>query len=716
MAFVSLGTKTAVALSVVLAASGVATAIELSNQTLARLVEGKETAADMVVDLFAASVTPALDFGDEDSLAAEFKKLGANKDIVYAAVFRPKESSPTLEIGDVKLRPPTPPQFETTRTTRGDIEVMRILAGPDEKTLGNLIVRVSLAPENERFIAARRRIVEFTVLLTLIAGAIVIVIARRVVIVPLRNLSHAAKRLEAGSAEAVLVRANDEIGQLGSAFNAMSSAIVDRERRLAELNRELIRLLDSMRQAILVFGEGGALAAIRSHQAEVIFGKQEFEGLRVQDLLFPGNSGGVARAAFEEWLAVAFSIPAARWSDVAELAPVEVVLDSTATERFLSLDFRPVEANGRIEEIMLLASDETEKRALQRAVRERDEEHEKQMAAMRRLVAGGGQLLVSVLERARERLSACSELLGAAPNTIEASFVEQLFAHAHSVKGEARAFDLSLLEAGASALEDYLAILRGRIREGRAPLLREVHAELHGRIEAAREAVSGAATMLVEASPIGAAILEQVTVQRGDVERLLKLAGTRPDEIGKLVTRLASRPFGETLLGLAEAVPRWAFREGKRARIEIDGKSVVVPPRLAALLPDVMTHLLRNAVAHGIESPGDRVAASKDEVGLIRIAARETAHGPAFTVEDDGRGLDEHALRAKGAELGLTERDAARLALERGLSTATVGTLAGHGVGLGAVENDLASVGYAITLHNGTTGLRVELSPRVRPT
>lgn len=713
MAFVSLGTKTAIALSIVLAASGVATAVELSNQTLARLVEGKETAADMVVDLFAASVTPALDFGDDDSLATEFKKLGANKDIVYAAVFRPKEEAPTVEIGDVKLRPKAPPQFEATRTTHDDIEVTRLLAGPDEKALGNLVVRVSLAPENARFIAARRRIVEFTGLLTLIAGAIVIVIARRIVIVPLRRLSYAAQRLEKGSAEPVPVGANDEIGQLGTAFNAMSSAIVDRERRLAELNRELIRLLDSMRQAILVFGKGGALAAIKSHQAEMIFGTQDIEGLRIQDLLFPGTNG-VDRAAFEEWLAVAFSVPPAGWPDVADLAPVEVVLDG-ATERFLSLDFRPVDTDGRIEKIMLLASDETEKRALQRTVRERDEEHEKQMAAMRRLVAGGGQLLVSVLERARERLSACSELLGAAPDTIDTSFVEQLFAHAHSVKGEARAFDLSLLEAGASALEDYLAILRGRIREGRPPLLREVHADLHARVEAARDAVSGAATMLVEASPIGAAILEQVTVQRGDVERLLKLAGTRPDEIGKLVNRLASRPFGETLLGLAEAVPRWAFREGKRARIEIEGKSVVVPPRLATLLPDVMTHLLRNAVAHGIESPGDRMAASKEETGLIRISATETPRGPAFTIEDDGRGLDEHALRAKGAELGLAETDAARLALERGLSTANVGTLAGHGVGLGAVQSDLASVGYAITLQTGTTGLKVELAPKVRP-
>lgn len=712
MAFVSLGTKTAIALSVVLASSGVATAIELSNQTLARLVEGKVTAAGMVVDLFAASVMPALDFGDEDAIALEFKKLGGNKDIIYAAVFRPGESAPVFELGESKLRPPAPPQLDRTRTTHDDIEVARVLEGPDDKALGNLVVRLSLAPENERFVAARKRIFEFTALLTLIAGALVIVIARRVVTVPLRDLSHAARRLEAGSAEQVVVRADDEIGQLGRAFNAMSAAIVDREQRLAELNRELMRLLDSMRQAILVFGEGGLLSAVKSRQAEVMFERSEVEGLRVQDLLFPGSEHDVGRAAFEEWLGVAFAIPVERWTEVAELSPLEVLLDGGERERILSLDFRPVDANGRVEKILLLASDETEKRALERTVRERDEEHEKQMAAMRRLVAGGGQLLVSVLDRARERLAGCDDLVQTTEGMLETSFVEQLFSHAHSVKGEARAFDLSLLESGAAELEDFLAILRGRIREGRAPQVSEVRPELLRRIATAREAVSGAATMLVQASPIGAAILEQVTVQRGDVERLLALAGKRPDEVGKLVNRLASRPFGETLLGLAEAVPRWAIREGKRARIDILGKEVVVPPRVAAVLPDVMTHLVRNALAHGIEPTSDRVASGKEEVGTIRIAAEETSSGPEFTVEDDGRGLDEVALRMKAKELGIAESDTARLAFARGLSTADLGALAGHGVGLGAVETDLASVGYAVTLQDGGSGLRVKLSPR----
>ena len=89
-----------------------------------------------------------------------------------------------------------------------------------------------------------------------------------------------------------------------------------------------------------------------------------------------------------------------------EVTPTTVVLDGgTDVERVLALDFRPIEENGKIDRIMMLVSDETQVRHLERAVQERQEAHDRQMSAMRRLVAGGGQLLVSILSRAREGAS-----------------------------------------------------------------------------------------------------------------------------------------------------------------------------------------------------------------------------------------------------------------------------------------------------------------------
>jgi two-component system, chemotaxis family, sensor kinase CheA len=218
--------------------------------------------------------------------------------------------------------------------------------------------------------------------------------------------------------------------------------------------------------------------------------------------------------------------------------------------------------------------------------------------------------------------------------------------------------------------------------------------------------------MLVEASPIGPAVLDQVTVRRADVKKLLELAQGRSDELGRVAIRIASRPFGEALFGLVEAAPRWALRESKRVVIEVDGREILVPSALADVLPGVLMHLVRNAIAHGIESVSERTMAGKPDIGVVHLTCIEGPVGPEIIVEDDGRGLDADAVRSHALRLGLdTKVDVARLVFAQGLSTAHDTGLAGRGVGLGAVESDLARVGYTLSLVSSATGLRVCMGP-----
>jgi two-component system, chemotaxis family, sensor kinase CheA len=386
------------------------------------------------------------------------------------------------------------------------------------------------------------------------------------------------------------------------------------------------------------------------------------------------------------------------------------------------LDFRPIRENGSLMRVMMLATDETEKRRLERAVKAQDEEHGRQMAAMRRLVAGGGQLLVTVLDRARERLLHCEGLVGGDGGKLELGLVEQLFQHAHSVKGEARAFDLVVLEAEAAELEDYLAILRGRLREHQDLRIEDVREAIAARTGATRQAVDAAAEMLVRASPIGAAILEQVTVQRRDVVSLLELAGDRDDDLGRAISRVASRPFGESLLGLLDSVPRWAEREDKRVRVEVEGRDVLIPPDLARVLPDVLTHLVRNALAHGIETGLERKELGKHEVGVIVAECRASQRGPIIVVADDGGGVDTDQVLAARRVLSPREGEwdersergrVLDYLFEDGLTTAeSARPLAGRGVGLGAVRADLASIGYAVRMESSQgRGTRVVIEP-----
>jgi two-component system chemotaxis sensor kinase CheA len=128
-----------------------------------------------------------------------------------------------------------------------------------------------------------------------------------------------------------------------------------------------------------------------------------------------------------------------------------------------------------------------------------------------------------------------------------------------------------------------------------------------------------------------------------------------------------------------------------------------VPPKLARVLGAVLIHLVQNAIAHGIEPPQARKDAGKPKGGTIRVVAAEGGDaGPTIVVEDDGRGVDMVAIADRAAQLGVaieerTPRNLAELLFVAGLSTAReAGALAGRGVGLGAVREDLDRVGYSI--------------------
>jgi chemotaxis protein histidine kinase CheA len=289
-----------------------------------------------------------------------------------------------------------------------------------------------------------------------------------------------------------------------------------------------------------------------------------------------------------------------------------------------------------------------------------------------------------------------------------------MFRQVHTIQGEARAFDLGQLGNAARAFEDYLALLRSRLRTAVAPT-DDDRRVLAGHLSATLAALEGAVTLLVEASPIGPAIVEQVTVRRPDLERVLGLARGRNDELGEAIERLAARPFGEALLYLSEAVPSWAERYGRRVALEVEGRDTPIPPALARALPPALTHLARNAVVHGIEPATEREAAGKPATGRLRVRAESTPRGLEIRFSDDGRGLDRKAIEEKALALGL-HGSAEELVFAPGLSTRE-SELSGQGVGLDAVREELHGAGYQIELvdprrRGGGPGLEFRIHPR----
>jgi predicted ATPase/GAF domain-containing protein/HPt (histidine-containing phosphotransfer) domain-containing protein len=502
-------------------------------------------------------------------------------------------------------------------------------------------------------------------------------------------------------------------------YSELEARVALRTHELSEANRSLQQLFDHMRQAIVAFGPDGVVAGSSSREAARVFGRRAVEGAHVRALLFPdAPEWSVEASAFDEWLAAAFEAEPDVRDAVCAAAPTEVVLrEGTDDEVVLALEFRPIVSDGRMTRAMLLATDETATRRLERRMEASDREQARQKAAMRRILRDGTEPFVAFVRASEERLDRFGAMLAElAGRPARGAEIEHLFQLAHTLKGEARLFDLAGLGAACALVEDQLQTARADARAGARPASSAWVADVAAGVTRARAELASLREALAGASPVGAAILDQVAVRRADLARVeAEAARVGDDGLARAVGALLARPFGESVARLVEATPVWADALGKRARVDVSGREVPVPPALGRCLSGALTHLVRNAIAHGIEAPEDRASAGKDPTGLVTIACAGSPEGPVVTVEDDGRGIDTAALRARAEALGIAAPAGGELDLvfASGLSTAErADDAAGRGVGLAAVREELARAGYAVAVRSRPgRGARFMLRP-----
>jgi len=695
--FVSVASRLAIVIFALVAGVSLLVAFELTRREREHYIDSKQRAGRMLTELFASSIVPALDFADADAVTASLGMLSQNREVVDAVVWPSGGETPLARLHPDGPAPNPRDRQVGIRVAEEHIDITAPARSPTGKTLGLAWVRVSLAQENAAFAAVRRRIFWLASGLSALIAGLLIAVVRRTIISPLARLERAARRLSRGELVELQQLSRDEIGTLGRTFNYMGNAIREREERIVAVNGRLQGLLDNMRQAIVVFDGAGHLATERSRLARELFGSEAGPGTSIDELLYPaGSASEVEREAFRAWLAEAATTPADGFEELRELAPREVKLrDKARGERLLELEFRSAESELGEPRIMLLATDVTSQRKLERSAETREREHEKQLVAMRRLLAGGGQVFVRFLASARERLAKC-ELELKAHSELTAETVESVFRFVHTLRAEARSFDLRSVEELVLGME--VELVGARHAPPRSSLRATAHETVSAGCEELARELDTAEELFVKSSPIGRRVLEQVTVSRADVDSLFKKLSGRPDELGQLVSRLAARPFGELVSTLPDSVQRWATKDGKRVELTVSGRETLVPAELSEQLGGVLAHLLRNAVAHGIEAPAQRRELGKPDVGHLELTCKEAPGGVVIEVSDDGAGFDVKALgdRAPDADAA---HGGLELAFLPGVSTREVpDDLAGLGVGLGAVREELRRVGYLVSM------------------
>ncbi|MES1201827.1 MAG: ATP-binding protein [Pseudomonadota bacterium] len=194
--------------------------------------------------------------------------------------------------------------------------------------------------------------------------------------------------------------------------------------------------------------------------------------------------------------------------------------------------------------------------------------------------------------------------------------------------------------------------------------------------------------------------------ERAPVEAILKSSSAIEAE-ARVLRRVPMENICRALPRLAQ---QGAALVGKQVDLQIDGAAIALDAQAATEMRAVLVHLVRNAVAHGVESPATRRARGKPEAGMVRISARRDGDFICIDVADDGDGLDLAAIRKRGVENGmigaaqavrLSDEETLALMFAPGFTTARqVTPLSGCGIGLDAVKASIERLGGRLELES----------------
>jgi len=363
--------------------------------------------------------------------------------------------------------------------------------------------------------------------------------------------------------------------------------------------------------------------------------------------------------------------------------------------------------------------------------------------------------------------------------------LDNIFRFVHTVKGNCGFFDFPRLEALSHAAEDALADVRAGRRHPDASLVSAVLAiidrigEMIAAIDAGEDMPAGDDSALIDAlapgaeghsTPVAATVADaagkaasaprtirlsvelldrvmstvsDMVLARNELARRLRESETEVivdgaferlssiiAEMRDAITRTRMQRIENLFVALPRMVRDLSAELGKQVLVDIEGGDVELDREMIEMIRDPLTHIIRNAVDHGIETPAERLKAGKREIGLLCVSARQSGNQILIDIQDDGRGIDGKKLVEKAIANGVIDKAAAaqlspreQLALifEAGLSTAkAVTAISGRGVGMDVVRSNVERIGGIVEvdsrLGEGTRmTLRVPLTLTIIP-
>jgi len=201
-------------------------------------------------------------------------------------------------------------------------------------------------------------------------------------------------------------------------------------------------------------------------------------------------------------------------------------------------------------------------------------------------------------------------------------------------------------------------------------------------------------------------------------------------ELQEKIMKTRMQPVGTVFNKFPRVVRDLARMSGKKVNLRIEGADTELDRSIIEAIKDPLTHLVRNAVDHGLEDPDYRVQVDKPEIGTLVLRAYHEGGQVVIEIEDDGRGIDVEKIKNKAIEKGLItpeeaermpDREALSLIFRPGFCTAEkVTNISGRGVGMDVVKTNIEKLGGSIEIQTivgaGTTvRLKIPLTLAIIP-
>ncbi len=240
----------------------------------------------------------------------------------------------------------------------------------------------------------------------------------------------------------------------------------------------------------------------------------------------------------------------------------------------------------------------------------------------------------------------------------------------------------------------------------RAPAAKATSTTTRIELERIDRVVNMVGELVIAQAMLGQIVQDLPEATSGRLTQILDEVIHHTRELKDSVMSMRAQPVGAVFQRMPRLVRELSTKTSKRVRLEMSGEMTEVDRSIIERLGDPLTHIIRNAVDHGIELPAERLAAGKKEEGTIHLGAEHRGGRIIIQIRDDGAGINSERVLKKARERGLIGQDAtlsedeiSNLIMAPGFSTAeTISDISGRGVGMDVVRSNIQDIGGRISL------------------